>query len=73
MLVPESSGTIIRNHGLGGGNDTHFHIDARGATDPAAIHAAAMRGTAHCCICGAGESIYGKKDPSGALRSTTNR
>ena len=47
MLVPKSSGTIIPNHSLGGDNSTHFHIDARGATDPAAIHAAVMRAAPH--------------------------
>jgi hypothetical protein len=45
MLVPKSSGTIIPNHALGGG-DTHHHfnIDARGSNDPAATEAAVRRG-----------------------------
>jgi len=45
-LVPPASHsrTVIPNSAIGGG-DTHHHwnIDARGATDPAAVHAAAQR------------------------------
>jgi hypothetical protein len=38
LFMPSSSGRIIPNDRLSGG-DTHFHIDARGATDPAAVKA----------------------------------
>jgi hypothetical protein len=40
LFMPTSSGRIIPNDQLGGGGksgDVHFHIDARGATDPAAV------------------------------------
>ena len=48
MWIPRSAGTIIPNHQLGGGGDTHvYHIDARGANDPAAIHAAVARALPH--------------------------
>jgi hypothetical protein len=37
LFVPSSAGRIVPNDALGGGTaDTHLHIDARGATDPAA-------------------------------------
>lgn len=44
LFVPSSAGRIVPNHQLGGG-DTHVHmnVDARGATDPAAVEAAAHR------------------------------
>lgn len=38
-FIPTSSGRIIPSGEMGGG-DTHFHIDARGASDPAATKAA---------------------------------
>jgi hypothetical protein len=40
-------GTIIPNHKMadfGSGGDTHFHVDARGSNDPAAVEAAVQRG-----------------------------
>jgi hypothetical protein len=44
-------GTIIPNDkisGIGGGGDTHvWNIDARGATDPAQVHAAIMAAAPH--------------------------
>lgn len=47
LMLPRSSGAVLPNKALGGGSpDIHFHtgaIDARGATDPAAVHDAAMR------------------------------
>lgn len=47
LFVPKVSGTVVPNSQLGGrGGDVHFHpgaIDARGATDPAAVEAAAHR------------------------------
>lgn len=46
LFVPSTSGRIVPNDQLGMG-DTHFHmpvtIDARGATDPSAVHAAVSR------------------------------
>jgi hypothetical protein len=46
-FFPGVSGTMLPNSSLGGG-DTHvYHIDARGATDPAAIHAAVARALPH--------------------------
>ena len=46
IFMPSSSGRIIPNDQLGGGGH-HFHmpisVDARGATDPAAVEAAANR------------------------------
>jgi hypothetical protein len=48
MFVPRSAGRIVPNNQLTGGGDTHvYHIDARGATDPAAIHAAVARALPH--------------------------
>lgn len=46
MWVPRSAGTVVPNDMLGGG-DTHFHIDARGSNDPAAVNAAIMRAGPH--------------------------
>lgn len=40
LIVPPSAGTVIPNHALGGG--TTIHVDARGATDPAAVEQAAL-------------------------------
>jgi hypothetical protein len=47
LFMPSSSGHIVPNDMLGGGGGTHFHIDARGSNDPAAIHAAVMRAAPH--------------------------
>jgi hypothetical protein len=48
MFIPRSAGRIVPNNQLTGGGDTHvYHIDARGATDPAAIHAAVARALPH--------------------------
>lgn len=46
-FVPRTAGTIFPTGSMGGGGDTHFHIDARGATDPAAVNAAVMRAAPH--------------------------
>jgi hypothetical protein len=47
-FIPRSSGTILPNSVFGGGSATHtYMIDARGATDPAAIHAAVARALPH--------------------------
>jgi hypothetical protein len=39
LFMPSSSGRIVPNDALGGGGggDLHMHVDARGATDPAAV------------------------------------
>jgi hypothetical protein len=39
LFMPTSSGRVVPNDELGGGSggDLHLHIDARGATDPAAV------------------------------------
>lgn len=42
LFVPRMSGTIIPAHRLGGSGFT-VHVDARGATDPAMVEAAARR------------------------------
>lgn len=49
MFVPRSAGRIVPNHQLSGSAQaTHtYMIDARGATDPAAIHAAVARALPH--------------------------
>jgi len=47
MFLSGGGGSIIPNSQLGGSSsigDTHLHIDARGANDPAAIEAAVQRG-----------------------------
>jgi hypothetical protein len=47
LFVPHTTGSIVPNGQWGGGGDTHIHVggvDARGATDPAAVHAAVQRG-----------------------------
>lgn len=44
VFVPHTAGTIIPNHALGGKVEHHYHIDARGAHDPAAVEAAVHRG-----------------------------
>lgn len=46
LFTPSSAGTITPNSALGGGG-THFHIDARGATDPSAVNSAIMRAAPH--------------------------
>jgi hypothetical protein len=50
-FVAPSSGTMIPNKMLGGGGDTHIHVDARGSNDPAAMEAAVRRGV-HASIAG---------------------
>jgi hypothetical protein len=46
-FIPKSAGTILPNSALGGSAVHHeWHIDARGASDPAAINAAVQRGIA---------------------------
>jgi hypothetical protein len=46
LFMPTSAGTIVPNHQAFGGGDMHqhFNVDARGAHDPAAVHAAVRRG-----------------------------
>jgi hypothetical protein len=44
-FIPRTAGTILPTGSLGG--DTHFHIDARGSTDPAALRAAVMSVAPH--------------------------
>lgn len=47
-FFPNVSGTMLPNSSLGGGDvHNHFHIDARGATDPSAVNAAVMRAAPH--------------------------
>lgn len=44
----KSAGRIIPNHEIGGGGTSHvYHIDARQAQDPAAVHAAVARALPH--------------------------
>lgn len=44
LFTPSTSGTIAPNGSFGGGGDVHFHVDARGATDPAAVRFQVMQG-----------------------------
>lgn len=48
MFMSGARGSIIPNNKLGGSSssigDTHIHVDARGANDPAAMEAAVQRG-----------------------------
>jgi hypothetical protein len=50
LFVPRTAGTVVPNSALGAsGGGVHFHsgaIDARGATDPAAVKAMVKRGIA---------------------------
>lgn len=46
LFVPRSAGTIVPN-GQFGGSQHVYHIDARGANDPAAVHAAVARALPH--------------------------
>ncbi len=46
LFVPKGPGTIVPNHKLGGGTTHNWHIDARGATDPAAVKAMVRQGIA---------------------------
>ena len=67
LFMPRTAGHIIPNHQLGGGGDTHhWHIDARGATDPAAVHAAIMR-AAPSLISASVQAVHhaAKRSPSG--------
>ncbi len=43
LFVPHSAGRIVPNHQLVGNVTHHYHIDARGATDPAAVEMAVHR------------------------------
>jgi hypothetical protein len=44
IINPGFSGSVTPNSAIGGGGDIHhWHIDARGATDPEAVNAAIMR------------------------------
>jgi hypothetical protein len=45
LFTPGAGGHITPNHELGGG-DTHVHVDARGATDPAMVQVMVQRGIA---------------------------
>jgi hypothetical protein len=48
LFTPRSAGRITPNHEFGGGNTYHsYQIDARRATDPAAVHAAVARALPH--------------------------
>jgi hypothetical protein len=50
VLTPGMSGHITPNNQLTGGGasgDTHIHIDARGSSDPMAVHAAIRRALPH--------------------------
>jgi hypothetical protein len=49
MFIPHTAGRIVPNHELGSGGNTYhsYMIDARGATDPAAVHAAVARALPH--------------------------
>lgn len=49
-FVPQVAGTIIPHGAImgGGGGDTHYYsVDARGSSDPAAVHAAVARALPH--------------------------
>ncbi len=68
LFLPRSAGTIVPNHLLGG-NATpihYFHVDARGATDPAAIHAAVARALPHAVAASvAAQHQMARRSPSG--------
>jgi hypothetical protein len=45
LFVPHTAGSIVPNGKFGGGDThQHFNVDARGASDPAAVDAAVQRG-----------------------------
>lgn len=46
LFVPPTNGTIMPDTSMLGGTNHHWNIDARGATDPAAVDAAVRRGIA---------------------------
>ncbi|HUN99234.1 MAG TPA: hypothetical protein VMU69_23760, partial [Bradyrhizobium sp.] len=43
LFMPSSAGRIIPNDQLGGGGDTHVHVDARGSSNPAETEMAVHR------------------------------
>lgn len=66
MYVPNTAGRIVPNSALGGGGDTHIHVDARGSNDPAAIHAAVMRAAPHIIAASVQtQHSASKRSPSG--------
>jgi hypothetical protein len=73
-FIPKTAGTIIPNHMLGGGGDTHIHVDARGSSDPAAMHAAIMRAAPHIArSCGASSTFHVEKDAARGGRLPKSR
>ena len=69
LFVPHTAGRIIPNHmlGSGGGDTNHYYqIDARGATDPAAVHAAVARALPHAVAASLqAQHQQAKRTPSG--------
>jgi hypothetical protein len=68
LFMPGSSGRIVPNHQLGGGGDTnhYYSIDARGAMDPEAVHAAVARALPHA-VAASVQAVHaqGKRSPQG--------
>lgn len=44
LFIPSSSGKIVANHNLGGAGGLTINVDARGASDPAAVRAQVQQG-----------------------------
>lgn len=64
LFVPHTAGTVVPNHMLGGGG-IHFHpgaIDARGASDPAAVEAAVQRGIRKAIPTNAAAAIHAQHE-----------
>jgi hypothetical protein len=61
LFVPHTAGRVVPNGKFGGG-DTHFHIDARGAADPAATEAAIHRAMSQYLPAAVGASVGAVKE-----------
>ncbi|HXP07577.1 MAG TPA: hypothetical protein VN828_03735, partial [Acidobacteriaceae bacterium] len=50
ILTPRVAGTVTPNSQIGGSNDLHINVDARGSNDPASIHAAVSRAVSNSVV-----------------------
>jgi hypothetical protein len=67
-FIPRTAGTILPTGSLDGGGGTHFHIDARGSNDPAAVNAAVMRAVPHILAAGVQAGNQQKMRSAGGRR-----
>lgn len=73
LTMGSKSGRITPNSQIGGGSSHYYTIDARGATDPAAIEAAVQRGIASAAPSIIAGSVYAVSDTNRRKPSTAPR